>query len=492
MASARRGRGLFGRFERFEKWELALYALLLGYFVARVVFFALRIHPAVPPDEATHLGRCLAYAGVLGIPENGPATFEYGLIDQRPWLYYWLMGRLLDLNVFAMSNLAFLRLANGVLGLGTVLIAIAWMREWCSDPMVRSLFAVFVTNTLMFTGLSGAVSYDNLANLLAASSVFAFTCFRVRRSSTALLWFFASILAGCLAKRSLIPLAFLLLVLLALRERHHLPALRGEVRVLLGRLRSGLLVPAACALVLAGLVASLYAGNLARYGQLSPGFGQVVGEQNAMQNRIYARSRIVERFREQEISYREAQEMAQSIHHRGDRSDTLFLLKASRLPESSRVGRIEYASKWSRHMLAGAVSYLGHRRVTKSGAALYAYFGIFAIAGILMIRKLWLGQAGGTPADSLFLAAGYAFVLMWFVNHPSYMTSRVIELGAQGRYLFPVLLPVYGVLSYSLIESLPARARPFMAGAVGLFYLYGDFPWFLGQIDERWFTPVAL
>ena len=131
-------------------------------------------------------------------------------------------------------------------------------------------------------------------------------------------------------------------------------------------------------------------------------------------------------------------------------------------------------------MLAGAVSYLGHRRVTKSGAALYAYFGIFAIAGILMIRKLWLGQAGGMPADSLFLAAGYAFVLMWFVNHPSYVTSRIIELGLQGRYLFPVLLPLYGVLSYHLIEPWPARARPWMAGAVGLFYLYGDFPWFLG------------
>jgi hypothetical protein len=402
------------------------------------------------------------------------------------------MARILDLNVFAMSNLAFLRLANGVLGIGTVVIAIAWMREWCPDAVVRSLFAVFVTNTLMFTGLSGAVSYDNLANLLAAASVYAFTCFRVRRSPAALLWFFGAILAGCLAKRTLLPLALLLFVLLAVRERHRLRMLPGELWALLVRPRPGLLVPAAGVLLLAGLVASLYGGNLVRYGKLSPDFGQVVGEQNAMQNRIYARSRIVERFRAQEISYREAQELAQSIRQLGDRSDTLFLLKASRLPESSLVGRIAYASDWSQHMLGSAVSYLGHRRVTKSGAVLYAYFGIFALGGILMIRKFWLAEAGGAPADALFLAAGYAFILMWFVNHPSYVTTRTIELGLQGRYLFPVLLPLYGVLSYHLIEPWPARARPWMAGAVGLFYLYGDFPWFLGQIDERWFTPVAL
>ena len=72
--------GQLGR-RRLARWELALYGVLLAYFAARIVFFALGIHPFVPPDEATHVGRCLAYARVFGIPENGPTTYEYGLVD---------------------------------------------------------------------------------------------------------------------------------------------------------------------------------------------------------------------------------------------------------------------------------------------------------------------------------------------------------------------------------------------------------------------------
>ena len=79
------------------RWELAAYGALLAYFAARVVFLAVRLHTFVPPDEVTHMGRVLAYAGTWGVPDEGPATYEFGLVGHRPWLYYWLMARVLAL-----------------------------------------------------------------------------------------------------------------------------------------------------------------------------------------------------------------------------------------------------------------------------------------------------------------------------------------------------------------------------------------------------------
>ena len=202
-----------------ERWELGVYGLLLAYFAARVVWLALSLHAYVPPDEITHIGRVLAYASVWGVPDNGRATFEYGLLDHRPWLYYWVMARTVALNVFPIPDLFFVRLMNGALGLATAVVGMLWVREWCRSPWARVLFGVLVTNTLMMTGLAGSVSYDNGANLLAAGSVLAFSRFRARRSAEWLLAFGALLLAGCLAKRTFLPLGFLLVVwLLVLRQ----------------------------------------------------------------------------------------------------------------------------------------------------------------------------------------------------------------------------------------------------------------------------------
>ena len=473
-----------------ERWELAIYGLLLAYFAARLVWLALRIHPYVPPDEITHIGRVLAYANSWGVPENGPASFEYGLLDHRPWLYYWGLARALLLNVFPVLDLFFARLVNVALGLASAVVALLWIQEWCRSPWARVLFGVLITNTLMLTGLGGSVSYDNGANLLAAASLLAFTRFRSRRSPEWLLAFAALVLAGCLAKRTFLPLGFLLVVWMLFRERRQLGELVAHTRTAIRAATAGTWALLATVLILGGFTLALYGGNVVRYGSLSPAFDEVVGEQNAMQNRVFARARILERFQAGEITLGEARRRAQKIRHGGDRSDTLFLLKAAQLPAESVSGRIAYVGQWSWRVLKSSVSYVGHRRVEKSDTAIYTYSAVFSLAGLLLIWRWRPGAGRGVPVDAAFLAVGYAMILMWFVNYPNYQTSRYIELGLQGRYIFPVLVPIYGLVAYGIGEVAPQKARPWLVAAVAAFYLYGDFPWFVQQIDARWLLPL--
>jgi hypothetical protein len=475
--------------DEWERWELPVYGLVLTWFAARVTFMALELHPFVPPDETTHIGRMVAYAKVWGVPDNGPATFEYGLLDRRPWLYYWLLARSLALNVFPLPDLIFARLVNGLLGVATAAVGVLWMRDWCRSGWAPVLFAVLVTNTLMFTGLSASVSYDNGANLLAAGSVFALTRFRTTRSVDWLLAFAALVFAGCLAKRTFLPLAFLLAVLLVLRERSQLRGAVAQAQQALRAVRPRTYVLLATTLVLAAFTLSLYGGNLAHYGKLRPGFDQVVGEENAMLNRIHARDRIVGGFRDGKITLREAQASASLIRHRGDRTDTLFLLKTSQLPESSLVGRVPYIGEWVWRMLRTSVGYLGHRRAVKPDSTLAIYFGIFALGGVLAAWRWRPGASQGVPVDAAFLVIGFAFVLMWLVNYPTYEKSRYIEMALQGRYAFPVLVPFYGLVAWSLGELPPPRLRPWLVAGAALFFLYGDLPWLLPQLGPAWRMP---
>lgn len=478
-----------GRTARVSRWELAAHGLLLCWFAGRVAWMAVELHPFVPPDEVTHLGRVFAYAKVWGVPDNGPGTFEYGLVDHRPWLYYWVMARSLALNVVPLPDLIFARLLNGVLGLGIVGMGIVWMRDWCSSPWARVLFTAMLTNTLMFTGLSASLSYDNGANFLATAAVLASTRLRLTRRPGWLLAFGALVLAGCLAKRTFLPLGFLLVLLLVAREGRHW---RSWSRALAEALRGAgarTLAGAASVVLLAAFVLALYGGNLLHYGKLRPGFDQVVGERNAMQNRVFARSRILERFRSGEIDIAEARRQAQRIHHAGDRGDTLFLLKTAQLPESSVMGRAAYVPVWGFSMLRSSVGYLGHRRALKSDALLMPYCAVLALAAVLAAARWRPGAAFGVPVDAAFLVVGYAFVLMWFVNYPTYQTSRYVGLALQGRYLFPVLVPLYGMVAWSLGALSPARARPWIVAAVAGLYLYGDLPWLLQRIDARWLWP---
>ena len=143
------------------------------YFAIRLVYFATHIHPYFPPDETTHYGKSVAFSKALFIPENGPDTYEIGLMTNRPYLYYWLMGKCLHLNFFSINDLVFLRLINGLIGINCAIFVYKWTRFITANKYIRFLTVVLFTNILMATGLFASVNYDNLTNLFAHKKVWA-------------------------------------------------------------------------------------------------------------------------------------------------------------------------------------------------------------------------------------------------------------------------------------------------------------------------------
>ena len=208
------------------KWGLRLF---LAYFFFRLIFFALTIPASIPPDEVTHAGICRVFSTVLLLPDNTPETYEFGLVTNIPWLYYWIMGKLLHLNFFGIPDLVFLRLLNIPLAFGTVWYALRLLRLLTDSRLVQLLLLIAMTNTPMFSLLSASVSYDNLANLLAAMAIYYQFAFFKSPSGGLLAASLLCQMAGSLTKITFLPLILALNVLLVIYAGKDLRAFSAAI-----------------------------------------------------------------------------------------------------------------------------------------------------------------------------------------------------------------------------------------------------------------------
>lgn len=472
-----------------SNWDVLIVTIAIIYFALRLAYFVTHIHPAIPPDETTHYGKSVAFSKALFIPENGPDNYEFGLMTNRPNLYYWLMGRVVNLNVFSMNDLIFLRLANGLLGVIAAVYVFMWIRLVTTNKLVQILTVVIFTNVLMMTGLCASVSYDNLTNLLAAMSIYYMTLFFERRNASAIALFFVCLFAGCLTKKTFLPLALILVAVLLIRERKSLYQWPGQfIRTLkpvrIGRLALYLLV----LIVLAGNCI-LYGGSLLRYRRLLPPTDKIIGVDNAMQNRIFARGYIVSQFKKGNYTYEFALKETNKIKNPGDRSMCIAMLQNARDPariKQSLMNRARYTTQWIHGMVDRTVGYAGHQLLMKNAMGLYPYYIVLLISGVILIRKLHWKFENGHIFRAFVIVVSYILVLMWYVNYRIYAKSGLLGLAFTGRYLFPVFMPICGLIAFHVTYFFGRKIQIAATIAVSAVFIYGDFIFFLRTVPDYW------
>jgi len=441
----------------------------------------------------THFGKCLAFAQTLWVPVDSAGTYSLGLIRHMPNLYFFLMGKSLWLNIFPLSDLVFLRLINAGLTLVTVYVAWKWIELLTDNGRVRLLFLILMTNTIMFGFVGASVSYDNLANLLSVTALyFMHRHFREPEARTLLL-FIISLLAGALTKRTFLPLPPLFLLLFAFHERKRLGAPGSLLKTALLPVRPRNVLLAGLALLLLALNLELYAGNLIRFGRPLPRTLQVLTEEEAMQYRLFARDRTYRLYRSGRITYEQAQERARRIPHPGDRRSALDMIEKARVnmePPAKLMNRWSYASPWLERMLYRSVNVFGHRVLSKSSAVMTVYQAVFLAALVCLVFTFRPSEAGGGPADALFLFVAYSLILMQGVNYSIYKGMLFFDLALQGRYIFPVLVPLYGVAATYLMKPWSRKVQLALLAALSLFFILHDFPDFLIKVPADWFQPL--
>jgi hypothetical protein len=475
-----------------RRLELALVALVGLYYLARLLYFALTIAPGIPPDEPTHIGIIELYARAPLMIDDTPESYPLGLVTRVPFLYHLLLGKLTTLNLFGVSSTLFLRLINVALSMITIVVAYRLAQRIVDGWPTRVLFLVMATNTLMYTFISAVVSYDNLVNLFAVTSLAALIGFLRSGQPRGLAAWLVWTLLGSLTKLAFLPLALFLGLILLVERRGRIVT---DVRGLVSEVRGGKPAPVILAVVaLVSLFANLwlYGGNLLRFGKPVPECQQVLSVEACMENRIFARNWIVAQYRDGATSFDEAVHATGLIRHAGDRDHAIRLLRnelaykqsnADLLPVLDYMGLI-----WSRGMKPSIFGVQAHASMLKPPSTLLPYNVILLAAFLLWIRGCGWGGAGRTWVYLGCLALGYFIFLVGIFNYSGYLVSHAPFLGVQGRYVFPVLVPAYLVASRFLLAPFRRTIQVALLVVISTVFVYGDLPYFWRHAGDAWFA----
>jgi hypothetical protein len=473
---------------RHLKW---IVTTLLVFFGVRLFYFAINISPYVPPDEVTQFGVCKIFSKSFLLPFNSPESYQYGLVTNIPWLYYWVMGKLLILNLFGASDLIFLRILNIPLSFITVYYVWRLLRLLTDDRLTQILLIVAMTNTLMFSFLSASVSYDNLTNLLSAMTIYYLFAFFKEGSGNVMALFILLLLAGCLAKITFLPLALMLIILFVVREIRHIKKFTSALKEYLKS--SGILKLAVLTGIFAGILLNLqlYGGNYFHYGTINPNMENVLPLDKAMQYRLTARNHIFNLFKQGKITIEQAKELAKQITHPSDRQDTINMVENYAYLQQvgfKPLGPFPYTAMWILQMLSTSFGIKAHIGMPNHGFSFIPLtILILSVLTSYIVRwRPW--DLNWLPACLLGISACYAAFLMIKINYPNYVESTDIVLTVAGRYIFPVMGPVYAVSCLYLMRLFKEeKGRLGLATMAVLILIGSDFPFFLSNATPDWY-----
>jgi hypothetical protein len=458
--------------------------IILFYFLCRLLYLATHISIYIPPDEITHFGISKIFSKTFFLPKDSIESYKLGLITHVPYLYYYLMGRLVNLNFFGISDLIFLRMGNVIITFIMTLYGLRWIKLVTSNRIVIILFMVLLTNTPMLSFLGAFVSYDNLTNLFAVTTLFYFHRYFVNHKTSDLLSGYISFLAGTLTKGSFLPLAFIYFLVFLFHERKRLKDMLLHFKeIFIGnQIKEKFLFIILIIFLICNL--TLYLGDLIKFKTITPKITQILTEEQAMQNRIYARDRIIDLYKENKLTLNEAKQMADIINH-GDRLSTLSLLKnveTNKIKKVEILNRFQYAPVWMRIMLKGIVGVRGHIQIPKNGLLVYSYLAIF-IVGFINFIIFFKKNNNFYLKYAAIITCFYGVVLMQLYNYPRYEYFSSYGVALQGRLLFPIIVPFYTIMSYCLTDNFKNNLAIPILICVSIFFVYGDFPFLIKNIS---------
>lgn len=451
--------------EKLYKWALFL---LFFLFFLQTLFFALTIKEGVPPDEGYHIKLSQMYSRNFTRPVNFEGSFYLGNIEDIPFLYHWLSGRVLNLKNIILpkvNDVTVLRMFSVIISVLNLFLAYKIVKKITKDKLIHILVITMLTNTLMFVFISASVGYDPLVFLFSFLSIF-LGLELLEKSSLKTLFFLAvSILLGMLTKISFLPLALIaglfVLVDVFKKRKKYLKEIKDcfnnkeGLKFIVGG------IVAICLLLF--LVFNLYLGNVLKYGSLEPSCVQVMELENCMESGQFA-------------SYLGLYEMAP--------------------PREQRIEPYWYIPHWVYLMTDRIYGILGHKSMSLSYAQFMRYFFVGVMGLLLFIRKY---NSENSKQNFLFvISLFYSLILMFYVNYQGYLSHGILHAAVQGRYLFPVIVPIYILVAYGLLSFKNRYIRMVIFGLVLTIFLYGNVPFFIKNFTKDWFfenswaTPLIM
>jgi len=434
-------------------WEWYAFGVVLIVFFIQAWYFASNINLGVSPDELHHLGLIRAFSGTWLVPSNSSSTFAYGAIESRPWLYYWIMGRLSFLNFDLINEIVWLRFINISFSVGTVFFTFLTAKELLKDKLAQLTVLVMLSNTLMFVFLSGSINYDNLANLCAIVVVYLLIRFIRKHEFKYLVWYLIAVLFSTMIKNALWPFVFITAVIISRYIWNYRKEITKDSIQFIKQIRVREL-SLLSAIVVLGVVNVYYFGNnVIRYRSINPSCNTVLSHEQCMNYAVYNRN---DGFR-----------------------DTLV--------DRKEVSFYSYFTNWIKLIPPRVYGIMGHKNMLKTRDQLLPYYAIFAVSVLLFIRR-YKTKDSITNILSIIILFYTSFLLVVFNYLLVYKKYLVTALAVQGRYLFPVLGLIYILMCMYLFKIKNNIWRICISISIFLLFVSGGASFFQKNVTAKWLS----
>ena len=427
-------------------------------FLAFTLYLAFNIKMGVSSDSWYHLRVSQEYSKTLTIPKNNADTYKWRDIEHIPYLYFWINGRVLNLNsiVFNFNEVILLRVINILYSLFTLVGAYLLSKEFFESKWSNLLVVFLLVNTLMFTFLSSSINYDNLANMFSVFSILFFIRAIKSKGNWKNIFLMLILIAlGGLTKFTTLPLGFILVLLTAIHLiknwRNYRDRFKGKILYLL--------IPI---IFLLGLNFGVYGVNLINFHSLEPDCLDVLTYDQCLENGVFYRDNVT--IPAQEVN--------------------LFKMVFS----GQRVDPIRYLGVWVWEMVKRIYGIMGDMQLYNNPIIIPFYIIFFLIAALLGICNWKKLKKESKHLSFVFI---FYFLILFFVqNYNMYLKRGFPALALQGRYIFPVIIPFYILIILFLSRIRQRWLRVLVFVGLIVLFIISCYPFFFLNVDSNWFGSI--
>lgn len=379
------------------------------------IYFLFATKAGIPPDETYHLGVIEQYKQVAIFLKDNETSYFLGQISRTPFLYHFLASKALVLNnLLNMPELYFLRMISYIIGIVYFIISLKFIKEASENKLTHLLFITFVTFTTMLPFLFSSVHYDNMINLLSVASFLYLLRYYKTQDLKYVLYVAAVGLLGILVKSTYAPL--LVLQIIAIFFIYRKSKARSFKELIYIFVANRLLTAGIIVLI---LINSYYFGlNLLKFNTPFAKCSDVLTHEQCMNNAIYSRG--------ESFSQRE-------------------------LLQPSIVSIVDYHSIWQKRMVGSLFGIYSHHTLSLSRSVVYVLLIFTQICVYLFALKV--GSKKFNKLDYIMIFVTLPYILLIFIKNYNSFLIAGIPVATQGRYLIPVLIPLYYLTSKALTHS---------------------------------------
>lgn len=436
--------------------------LTLGWFALQGIYFALTIRYGLPPDENYHFLYIKYFAENLPSPIPAHQQGYDILLDavRNPFfIYHYLLAFPYKIVSDFSNAYIFIRLLNVLLGLGSLIMVVKVARVSKISPLARNLSMFMLVNTLMFTFIFSAISYDNLFIFLSLSSVLLLIKLYKKVEASLILLFLISLTAGLLTKINFLPVAFIIFILFAFKYYKKLGWLFNRFRKTFSDSMKLNVLLSIIFVFLGVLFIQRYIVNEVSYGSFNPACEKTRTIQQCRGSDLYVRN-----------------EMIYAPNH-----------------PTAKESLPTYIKAWVPMIENRSLGVFAHKEF-KANKVVMAWSTAILLVGALLLLQSW--KSLNEPIRLLVYISVFYIAVLFVENIHNYHASGRIGFAVHGRYLFNVLPFLYLISNYLILEKLK---RPVIklgyAGITAIIFLACGFPSFIQKTTPQWYKnenkPIA-